>query len=867
MASRRGLVLLLRSLRRPYRMIPTQYDIVSTTRPFHTVRSVGSQATAESFEFQAETKNLLDIVAKSLYSDQEVFIRELVSNASDALEKRRCKHLESNQDMNIAYEIKITTDEAARLIVFEDNGIGMDKEDLVNCLGTIAKSGSKKFVEEQTSQGHASTEGIIGQFGVGFYSAFMVANSVVVKTRKEGSHKGYIWKWNGGDAYSVEETDSLPVGSRIEVTLRPGDAAQFAKKDKVVEVINKYSYFITLPIMVNGERVNTVDAIWTMNPKGVTPEMHDTFFRQLTKTHLPHLGNDRPQYIIHYKADAPINVRSLLYVPSHSVSQLEFASSADQSGVSLYARRVLIKSNAKDLLPRYLRFLVGVVDSEDVPLNLSREMLQMDAVLVKLRHILTDKVVSYFVNEMKKDRIKYKEFYSGYSLYFKEGICTETDQNIKEQIGSLLLFESSNLKEGTLTSLNEYVDRMEKDQNEIFYLFAPSRQLAEHSPYYEMFKSGNKEVLFAYDAADEVCLLAMQQFRMKSIKSVENWTGVEAGGDSQTSTTTVRDMDKKDLLDWLKNTLGSVKVNDIKSSSATSEHPCMITIGAEMGAARHFLRIGQVKGNEHLSFLKPTLHVNLNHPIISALTKLHKSEPVVASLVAEQIYDNALVTCGLMKDSSKMVDRALLQAYEDMPPVTRIYTTACVLTTLAVFWRLLTSFCFFGSFGFSFLFNMIFTYRYCMMLEEGSFRGRRADFAFMFIYGAVFMIVCGTFVHMVFLGQAFTIMLVYVWSRRNPYVRMNFFGVLSFNAPYLPWVLLLFSLLLGNNAIVDFMGIACGHFYFFLEDVFPLQQNGFRVLETPHLLKWLLDPVPIAPIDVNERPGGFNWGEQPARPE
>ncbi|EFO22676.1 heat shock protein 75 [Loa loa] len=674
MASRRGVIVLLRSLqRRPY-LIPTSCSAASTARLFYTTRSTGKPAVAESFEFQAETKNLLDIVAKSLYSDQEVFIRELISNASDALEKRRCKHLETNKDTNIAYEIKITTDEDARLIIFEDNGIGMDKEDLVNCLGTIAKSGSKKFMEEQSSLGHVSTESIIGQFGVGFYSAFMVANNVVVKTRKEDSDKGYLWKWNGGDAYSVEEVDSLPVGSRIEVTLRPGSATEFAKKDKVVEVISKYSYFITLPITVNGERVNTVDAIWTMNPKEVTSEMHDVFFRQLAKTHLPHLVNDRPQYTIHYKADAPINVRSLLYVPSHNVSQLEFAGSADQSGVSLYARRVLIKSNAKDLLPRYLRFLVGVVDSEDIPLNLSREMLQMDAILVKLRQILTDKVVSYFVNEMKKDRIKYKEFYGGYSLYFKEGICTETDQNIKEQIGSLLLFESSNLKAGTLTSLDEYVDRMQKDQNEIYYLFAPSRQLAEHSPYYEMFKSANKEVLFAYDAADEVCLLAMQQFRMKSIKSAENWTRIEAGGDSQTATITIRDADKKELLDWLKTVLGSVKVNEIKSSGTTSEHPCMITIGAEMGAARHFLRVGQVKDTEHLAFLKPTLHVNLNHPIISALIKLHKSEPAVAGLVAEQIYDNALITCGLMKDSSKMVDRVNRLLSELLQPKSSILT-------------------------------------------------------------------------------------------------------------------------------------------------------------------------------------------------
>jgi len=239
----------------------------------------------------------------------------------------------------------------------------------------------------------------------------------------------------------------------------------------------------------------------------------------------------------------------------------------------------------------------------------------------------------------------------------------------------------------------------------------------------------------------------------------------------------------------------------------------------------------------------------------------------------------------------KMALQALQNEYMDMPPVTRAYTTACVLTTIAVqldivtpfqlyfnptlifrsyqLWRLVTSFCFFGTFGFSFLFNMIFNYRYCRMLEEGSFRGKTADFVFMFMFGGVFMILMALFVHMVFLGQAFTIMLVYVWSRRNPYIRMNFFGLLNFQAPYLPWVLLGFSVLLGNSVIVDFMGIACGHFYYFLEDVFPNQQNGFKVLYTPHFLRWLFEEVPedrnYAPLP-EDRPGGYNWGEGPQNP-
>jgi len=232
----------------------------------------------------------------------------------------------------------------------------------------------------------------------------------------------------------------------------------------------------------------------------------------------------------------------------------------------------------------------------------------------------------------------------------------------------------------------------------------------------------------------------------------------------------------------------------------------------------------------------------------------------------------------------------IMHAYLEMPPVTRTYTTICVLTTLAVqldfitpfhlyfnwhliireyqIWRILTSFCYFGSIGFTFFFNIVFTYRHCQMLEEGSFRGKTADFVFMFLFGTVFMIISALFVNIVFLGHAFTIMLVYVWSRRNPYVGMNFFGILSFSAPYLPWVLLLFSLLLGQNAIVDILGIACGHLYYFLEDVFPRSSGGFRVLETPAFLKWLFDPPPLPRVDIQERPGGYNWGvEDEEQPE
>ncbi|KAH7731329.1 Hsp90 protein [Aphelenchoides avenae] len=610
---------------------------------------------SQAFEFQAQTKNLLDIVAKSLYSEHEVFVRELISNANDALEKRRYHELSAGTSEEKPLEVRITTDAANRKLVFEDTGIGMNREELINLLGTIAKSGSKEFREAKDDE---SVKSIIGQFGVGFYSAFMVAEKVVVKTRKHGESKGYAWTWNGGSTYEIEDLPEADYGTRIELSIRPGDAERFLKPEIVTDVVNKYSYFVTVPIYVNGERINTMDAIWTMNTSEVTPEMHETFFKQLTKVHHPHLAYDRPQYVIHYKTDAPVNLRALLYIPTRKVSQLEFAAEVQESSVSLYARRVLIKSHAKDLLPRYLRFLVGVVDSEDIPLNLSREMLQKDAVVMKIRRVLADKVVKFFVQQMKKDRVKYNEFYQGYSLFFKEGVVIEQDHTLKEEIAKMLQFESSGFKPGMTTSLQEYVERMQTEQKEIYYLFAPNRHLAETSPYYEKIKSQNKEVIFVYDPADELVFLSMPQFQMKHITSVEQWVKSEGLLESdKEDKEIVRDVNKKDLLDWIKTNLGSVKVSEIKPSAQRSDHPFMITVTGDLGAARHLLRIGQIKDMEHLVLLKPVLHVNFNHPVVNGLMKLRKQNEELARTVTEQVYDNALVTAGLLRDSSGMVSR------------------------------------------------------------------------------------------------------------------------------------------------------------------------------------------------------------------
>ncbi|KJH46398.1 Hsp90 protein [Dictyocaulus viviparus] len=742
------------------------------------------------------------------------------------------------------------------------------------------------------------------------------------------------------------------MGCRVEIHLKAGECAEYARPERVKEVINKYSYFVPTPILLNGERINSLNAIWTMNSKDVTKEMHESFFKYDYRVFPSIFATGFDFACYHFKAtseaaekvgcvaeavlydtlqdyltqstDTPISLRSVMYIPHHRFTMLEYASQSlnKDCGLSLYARRILIKPNAGELLPNFLHFILGVVDSEDVPLNLSREMLQNNPVLRKIRKILTDKILNFLQNEMVKDPEKYKEFYKQYSMFLKEGVVTEVDHSDKEEIAKLLLFESSSLKSGVLTNLTDYCNRMQEEQKEIYYMFSPSRNLAESSPYYELIRSHNKEVIFLYDPVDEVVFLALNQFQLKSLVGVEKWAeniASKSDGDKMEGRQ-FRDIDKKELLDWIKETLGSVKVHDITGNHRPSEHPVMLTIKQEMGAARHLLRTGEIKDMEHLVLFQPCLHVNLSHPLIKSLYNMKRTNSSTAELLLSQIYDNALITSGLLKDTSAMVQRLnklltelagnknfpvwkktdetyivsyysllllsnmqnLIDVYMEMPPVTRAYATACILSTLAVqldfitpfhlyfnweliikqyqFWRLVTSFCFFGSFGFSFMFNMIFTYRYCMMLEEGSFRGRRADFVYMFLLEGILMIICGIFVQMVFLGQAFTIMLVYIWSRRNPQVQMNFFGVLSFTAPYLPWVLLLFSLLLGNNVIVDFMGIACGHFYFFLEDVFPYQQHGMRLLVTPGWLKWLCNERTVEPVHEEERPGGFGWG-------
>ncbi|XP_038213491.1 heat shock protein 75 kDa, mitochondrial [Zerene cesonia] len=628
----------------------TKYSTVSDQKPEET------KASPEKKEFQAETRMLLDIVARSLYSDKEVFIRELISNASDALEKFRYLSVSSAPDLpplentDRSLEIRLSTDKQNRTLIFQDSGIGMTKEELNQNLGTIARSGSKSFIEEIKKQGSDQASSIIGQFGVGFYSAFMVADKLEVYTRssKTGS-PGFKWSSDGSGTYEIQEVDNVPIGTKIVVYLKT-DCREFADEETVRNIIMKYSNFIGSPIYLNDVQVNSIKPLWLMAPKEVTHEQHVEFYRFVGNSY------DKPRYTLHYKTDAPLSIRSILYVPEGKPGLFEMSRDSDV-GVALYSRKILIKSKAENILPKWLRFVKGVVDSEDIPLNLSRELLQNSALIAKLRHVLTNRFIKFMIDNAQKDPVGYDAFYKDYSLFFKEGIVTSQSAIEKEDIAKLLRFESSKLENGVKTSLADYSARQNNDQKSIYYLAAPSRELAQTSPYYESLKKRDVEVLFCYEMYDELVLLELKEFGGRKLVSVENDMQTDPAAPSETiiGSEDLQQTQVNELISYLKSHL-SGKVFEVRTTQKLDSHPCVIIV-PEMAAARHFIRTQAQSLTEENRFalLRPQLEINAKHPIIKKLHKLISSDKDLANMVAQQLFSNAMVTAGLVMDPRNLI--------------------------------------------------------------------------------------------------------------------------------------------------------------------------------------------------------------------
>lgn len=631
--------------------------------------------TTERHTFEAETGQLLQIVAHSLYTDKHVFIRELVSNASDALEKAR--HLQVTgatlADADAPLEIRITTDEAAGTFTIEDTGIGLSRDELVKNLGMIARSGSKAFLQEALEKGAGGSSlesGLIGQFGVGFYSAFMVSDDVRVFSQSAESEKpAHMWKSAGDGSYEICEAEGVSRGTRIVVSLRDA-SREFANAKAVKDIIKKYSNFVQYPIFVNGEQVNTVKAVWALNPSEVTEEEYDGFYR-----HISHQF-DSPMYRLHFTSDAPISLKALFYVGQQHMEK--FNMGVQKPGVHLYSRKVLIEAES-GVMPLWLRFVHGVVDSEDIPLNISRESMQDSALIQRIRNVLTRRFIRFLEQKAKKEPEQYLVFFREFGRFLKEGVCS--DRSLAPEIAKLLRYESTGLPAGEMTSLDEYISRMEPTQKSIYYIVANNRQLAEASPYMEAFRAagGNTEVLLLYDGVDDFVMSNLHEYNGRKLVTAEAGSidlatdgASSKAEDSDASTEDSPDSssarlsedDVQELGEWLMNVALPEKLSKVTASNRLTSTPAVIT-DHESAAVRRMMRFveqaqSQADGtgaSEPMALPKQQLEVNPKHPIIVNLFAARGVDVELARSVAEQIYDNALLAAGLLDDSRVMLPR------------------------------------------------------------------------------------------------------------------------------------------------------------------------------------------------------------------
>ena len=608
----------------------------------------------ETREFQAETRKVLDIVINSLYTERDIFVRELVSNAADALEKYR--HLSLTEkpefDADVPLEITIDCDDKKHVLTITDTGIGMTREELETNLGTIAHSGSGNFLEELAEAARKDIN-LIGQFGVGFYSAFMAAKKVTVKTRSWDGSEGHEWVSDGGGTYTISPCPGLHRGTRIILELKD-DAHEYANKFTIERIIQQYSTFIPFPVKVDGKTVNTVQAIWTRSKSEITDEEYTEFYKFIAN------AVDEPMYRLHFSADAPLAINAILFVPKENYETLGMGRM--QPGVNLYCQKVLIDQHSENILPEWLRFLKGVVDSEDLPLNISRQALQDNALVVKLRKVLTKRFLKFLDEEAKKNPDTYREFWKTFGIFLKEGMTT--DFEYQKELGRLLRFESSATEPGELTSLDDYIGRMKDGQEEIYYINGPSRAAIEHGPYVEMFRKRGIEIIYTLEPIDDFVLSHLREYEGRKLVSADRadlrlpeTTDTEAGEKKDQAESLPEDKVKA-LCSWMKEVLGD-RVKEVKPSSRLVDSPAMI-VNVDGFMTSTMERIMQAQGQDSGLAMagKKEMEINPASPIIRKLADLREADSEFAAMLVEQIYDNAMIQAGLLVDSQEMVGRS-----------------------------------------------------------------------------------------------------------------------------------------------------------------------------------------------------------------
>ncbi|EGW39652.1 molecular chaperone HtpG [Desulfosporosinus sp. OT] len=600
----------------------------------------------ETKEFQTEIRQLLDIVIHSLYTEREIFLRELISNAADAMEKLRYTQLTGPEvkDKDLELEIHIDTDDNAHTLTITDTGIGMTKEELVENLGTIAHSGSKEFIKHLSTKGDQKDLNLIGQFGVGFYSAFMVADKVTLYTRSyQMDGESLIWESDGVGSYTITEGEDISRGTKMVLHLKE-DAHDFAKEETIQRVIKQYSSFVPYPISVNDQKVNTVDALWTKNKNEITDDEYNEFYKFIGNAY------DEPLFRLHFSSDAPLNINTLLFVPKENFEQFGFGRT--EPGVSLYCKKVLIQEKSQAVLPEWLRFLKGVIDSEELPLNISRETMQDSALVGKLNKVVTSRFLKFLENQAANEPEKYKEFWEKFNFFIKEGAAN--DFTHRKELLKLLKFESSNTQAGELISLADYVSRMKEDQTAIYYVNGPSREVIESGPYLEIFRDKGLEVIYTYAAIDDYIFGSVGEYEGKKLTSADQ-ADLDLSDSEQKARSehALAEEDVQALTSWLKEVLGS-KVTEVRESKRLVDSPAVVLSPYGTNSMQRMMQLV----NKDLNNVGPSvLEINAAHQMIKRLDSARKNGDTFAKIAAEQIFENAQIAAGLIVDPRGMVNR------------------------------------------------------------------------------------------------------------------------------------------------------------------------------------------------------------------
>ena len=603
----------------------------------------------EVYEYQAEMQKLLEILVHSLYTEREIFLRELVSNASDALSKVQLTNLTEEKvlDKDEELQIKISFDEDKSKIVIEDSGCGMSKDELVENLGTIANSGTLKFLQQAQAE-KKSAENLIGQFGVGFYSVFMVAERVELITRSwQVDSKAWQWTSEGGGQYELSPVDYNHRGTQITVFLKE-DAKEFCSEWRLESIIKKYSNYLPFPVKLKDKTINQVKAIWTQSKSEVKTDEYTEFYKQIT-----HAQNGALHHL-HFNVDAPIQYHALLYLPESIGNEVLYA--RETKDVALYAQKVLIQSGNTHLFPSYLRFIQGVVDSEDIPLNVSRESVQKNALIEKIKNSLTLRVLKELEFLADQNVEKYGKFWPQYGTLIKEGISA--DFKNKNRLMELLRFNSSVSENSSPeVSLKDYVGRMREEQKDIFYVTGGSREAILHNPNLEYFRKQSLEVLFMTDQIDDFMVADLREYEGKKLKNISQEDIDEIGeSDISVPESSLSKEEKNDIIAFFEKELKD-RVSGVSDSKRLVESPCSLVTPKD-GMTAQMEKMMKMM-DQKFKGEKRNMEVNMSHPIIQNLSEIlqkDKKHPFLKDSV-EQLYENSMLVEGLLEDPVQVLSR------------------------------------------------------------------------------------------------------------------------------------------------------------------------------------------------------------------